>query len=78
MVARGVGVGGMGEKGEGIKKYKLVVTKQSWSCKIQHREKSSQRTYIHDPWTWRTVWGLPEGVGGGDRGGAKNGTTIIA
>ena len=26
MVARGEGVGGMGEEGEGVKKYKLVVT----------------------------------------------------
>ena len=32
--------GGMGEKGEGIRKYKLVVTEQSWGCKLQHREHS--------------------------------------
>ena len=25
----------MGEKGEGIKKYDLVVTEQSWGCKVQ-------------------------------------------
>ena len=28
----------MGEKGEGIKKYKLVVTEQSQGRKVQHRE----------------------------------------
>ena len=28
----------MDGKGEGIKKYKLVVTKQSWGCKVQHRK----------------------------------------
>ena len=26
------GVGGLGEKDEGIKTYKLAVTKQSWGC----------------------------------------------
>ena len=31
-------VGGLCEKGEGIKKYKLVVTKQSRGCKVQHRD----------------------------------------
>ena len=30
----------LGEKDEWIKKYKLVITKQSWVCKIQHREYS--------------------------------------
>ena len=25
----------------------------------------SQRTYMHDLWTWTVVWGLPERVGGG-------------
>lgn len=45
MIARlsggGVGRGmlwGLGEKGEGIDKYKLVVTKQSQGCEAQHRE----------------------------------------
>ena len=36
--------------------------------------------YMHDPWTWKTMWGLPEGVRGiseGDKGG-KIGTTKIA
>ena len=40
MVARGEGVGGLGEKGEGIKKSKLVVTEQTQGCKVQHREYS--------------------------------------
>ena len=30
----------MDEKGEEIKKYKLVVTKQSWRYKVEHREYS--------------------------------------
>ena len=57
--------GGLGEggKGEGIKKYKVVVTEQSRRCEVQRRESSSQRTYTHDPWSRTTVWGLPEGVG---------------
>ena len=32
----------------------------------------SQRTYIHDPWTWTTVLSLPKGWRGsveGDKGG---------
>ena len=32
MVARGERFGGLGEKGEGIKKYKLVVIKESQGC----------------------------------------------
>ena len=36
-VAREKGVGRLGEKGEGTKKYKLVVTEQSWGRKVQHR-----------------------------------------
>ena len=40
MVVRGEGTGGLGEKGEGIEQYKLVVTKQSWECKVQHKEYS--------------------------------------
>ena len=63
MVARWERGWGMDKKGEGIKKYKLVVKKQSGGYKLQHRE-YSQRTYMHDPWTWTTVWGLREGVGG--------------
>ena len=36
----GYGVGGMGEKGEGLVKYKVAVTKQSWGCEVQHGEYS--------------------------------------
>ena len=36
----GRGVRGLGEKGEGIKKYKLADTKQLWGCKVHHREYS--------------------------------------
>ena len=38
---------GLGDKGEGIKKYKLVVTEQAQRCRLQHRE------YNHD----NSVWG---------------------
>ena len=37
---RGEGIGKLGEKGEGIKKYKSVVTEQSQRCKLQHRKHS--------------------------------------
>ena len=37
MVDREEGFRGFGEKGEGIEKCRLVVTKQSWGCKVQHR-----------------------------------------
>ena len=39
-VAKWEGVGGMGEKGEGMKKHKLVVTEQSWEYQVQQREYS--------------------------------------
>ena len=34
----GRGIRVLNEIGEGIKKYKLAVTKQPWGCKVQHRE----------------------------------------
>lgn len=40
IVARWEGFGEMGDKGEGIKKYKLVLTKQSQGCKVGIREYS--------------------------------------
>ena len=33
---RGGWFGGLGEKGEGIEKYRLVVTKYSWGCTVQY------------------------------------------
>ena len=39
-VARWEGACGLGEKGEGIKGYTLVITDQSWGRKVQHREYS--------------------------------------
>ena len=45
---------GFGQKDEGIKKYKLVVTEQSRDVKYSIGE-SSQRTYMQDPWTWTMV-----------------------
>ena len=35
--ARREGVGELGKKAEGSKKYKLAVTKQSQGCEVQHR-----------------------------------------
>ena len=46
MVARWEGVSGNGSRGEGIKKYKSVVTEQPWGCKAQYREGRSQRAYV--------------------------------
>ena len=33
-------LGGKGEEDEGIQKYQLVVSEQSWGCKVEHREYS--------------------------------------
>ena len=48
--------------------------------RLKEGEGISQRTYMHDPWTWTTVGGLAVRVGvglsEGDRGG-KIGTTVI-
>ena len=38
MVAKWERIWRLGEKGERIDKYRLVVTKQSWGCKVQHKE----------------------------------------
>ena len=40
----------MDEKGEGIEKYKLVVTEQSWGCKVRPREQSRRysNNYVLD------------------------------
>ena len=40
MVARGEGLWKLGEKGEGIEKYRMVVTEWPWRCQVQHREYS--------------------------------------
>ena len=48
-IAGGRGVGELGEKGEGFQKYKMVVTKQSQGCKVQHRE-DSQWYCNNDVW----------------------------
>lgn len=32
----------MDAKGQGIEKYKVIVTKQSWGCEAKHREHSQQ------------------------------------
>ena len=46
---RGGGIRGLVKKGEGIRKYKLVVTKQSWRCEVQHR-KYTNITYSNYVW----------------------------
>ena len=40
---------------------------------LKEGEGISQRTYMHDPWTWTTVWGLTMEVGGGLGGGWPKG-----
>ena len=40
---------------------------------IKEGEGISQRTYMHDPWTWTMGWGSPEGHGGGGGGGGQSG-----
>ena len=35
-------VEGLGGKGEGIEMYRLVVSKQSWRCKVEHRKRTQQ------------------------------------
>ena len=40
MVARGEGLWKLGEKGEGVEKYRMVVTEWPWRCQVQHREYS--------------------------------------
>ena len=37
MVAGGEGAGELGKNDERVK-YRLVVTKQSWGCQVQHQE----------------------------------------
>ena len=60
--ARGQGVGGLGEKHEGIKQYKLVVTEHSQRCRLQHKK---YRQECGDDYTWGQ-----EGIGG------SRGTTL--
>ena len=36
----GRGLGGVSQKGDGVKKCKLIVTEQSCGCKVHHREHS--------------------------------------
>lgn len=39
-MTEGRAVGRLGGRGEGIEKFKLVVTEESWGCEVQHREHS--------------------------------------
>ena len=61
----------MGKKGEGTKKYKLVVKEKPWGCKVQYRKWSSQRMYMPDPWTRTMVWDCLRESGGRWVEGAK-------
>ena len=47
IVARGRGLEGMYKKGEGIKKYKLIVAEWSQGCKVHYREYSQ---YFNTGW----------------------------
>ena len=40
MVSKERGVGGVGKTGEGMEKYRLVVTNYSLRCKVEHRKYS--------------------------------------
>nr|KAF6480720.1 hypothetical protein HJG59_010570 [Molossus molossus] len=68
----------MGEKGEGIKKYKLVVRltnlkgKGGWVW-----EEINQRTYMHNQWAQTTVWGKAGGGGGSVEEGINMGEKDI-
>ena len=46
---------------------------------MKEGEGMSQRTYMHDPWTWAMICELPEGVPGWRWAkGEKVGTTVVA
>ena len=61
---------------------RLTAVREEWGGGnwLKEGEEIRQRIQTHDPWTWTTVWGLPEGVGGLDGEGKRRtiGTTIIA
>ena len=79
MVSRREGVGGIGEKGQGIEKYKLVLKKESWGCKYSMGNRVAKehkhRTHGHGQWCGDcpTEWeGWVERAKGGTFG-----TTVI-
>ena len=47
--------------------------KRGWGGgdRLKDGEGFSQRTCMHDPWTWTTVWGLTVGMGAGWLEGEK-------
>ena len=57
MVARWEGGWGLGEKGEGIKKYKPLVKKQSQGCKVRHREYNTVMTMYGARWVLQILGG---------------------
>ena len=64
----------MGKKGEGIKKYKLVVTEHPWGCKEQHGDRVAKELMhmTHGRWFGNSLsecWVL----GGGGAKGEKSG-----
>lgn len=46
-LSEGRQVGGLGKTEEGTKKYKLVVTKQSQGCEVQHGEYGQEHCNNH-------------------------------
>ena len=78
MVAGWEGVWEDGEKGEGISKYKQVVTEYSWGCKVQHREQSSQRTSYAGPTDVDNGLGIASGSVGGWVEAGRFGTAVMA
>ena len=71
---------GMGERWEGIKKYKLVVTEQSWGGKYSIRNRVARehicRTHRNGQWCEDCLRECQSWVEGGK--GGKTGTTVIA
>ena len=50
--------GELGEKGEGIKNYKLAATKQSWACKVGNIVNNITITMYCARWVLKILGGL--------------------
>ena len=71
MVADGRSYGEMGEEVRGLRSTNRQL--QNTHRDVKYRKWSSQRTYMHDPWTQMMMWVLPEWWGGEGRKGGKSG-----
>ena len=43
---------------------RLTAVRGECGDRMKKGEGISQRTYMHDLWTWTIVWGFPEGAAG--------------